>query len=942
MLRVHWMCVWLAGCAAGAGAAGDWPMLGHDAARSGATSAEIHPPFQRKWCRLFTDEGLMSGIQPVVADGKVLVGTLRGVVHAIDAETGHDVWSFNAGGAILHSVSVADGRVFFGCADGGIYALNLTDGTQAWRVQTGAAVWNAPAVDQGLVVVGSRDGKLYVLEGATGKVVWSAQTGGPILNSPALARRSADGQSRVYIGSEDMRVYAFDLSDGTLRWRSETLPGTSMRGYHPVVAPDGSVLVTVSPGIGTDRFQDLLLEMVRAVFGDFASWRHKKEENARLRVENFSLMEKPETYRAQLDYLRRRLEEQPAYQTFFVFDPDSGRQRFVAPIVYSESMNGPGAPALVTPDGKVVVKYQALLRSRYEHYSPFLNVGYLDTATGHIEPIMDQSRTYGWHDSLLLVHDEQCQLSLAGRVLINTHQDNVNAMDLETLQGFGQPFCLNIHEPAPGEAVGIWAHLLRNQNLPPGKEWLARGTAVYGGGSVLDTPVSVAGDSFYFLPTHELNAGVAVMAYGMKTNGTASGRTPPPTDKFTDAEWNKVQQLPWDWDTLEMPRLTHVPKSLPGPVSGTRGQPLTNQAAHAVAALSEADLDRILWETRSFEPRQDASGLVVDLRRRLDKAVRELIGNDWRPLLFPSGKFPEESYRFFLEPTETLYTLSLAYPHLDAGLREAVKERVGRWRAPGGPLAGAIGRATYEVHAGQVRSAYDEPPGKLLRIEPGVLRGDLARLYPLWLWAHTTDDWSPLERDWPNLRSLVERAPNKMEEDCRNGHLAGLMACGRLAHRMQDKETEEKAVKAVRQAMRDRLLFELAHTRGGLIWQVPRLRSAFSRWHFLTPEVGRLLSLHTGAIHRELMSLYVDHHRPTWWLAWNIETMMRNECPYEFPTMSAEVFAARRWILAEPPEKLAAFLDLPWCKADEYYIQKLAMTLDAAGHTEWVDVRARN
>ena len=173
----------------------------------------------------------------------------------------------------------------------------------------------------------------------------------------------------------------------------------------------------------------------------------------------------------------------------------------------------------MTPDGRVIVKFQALLRSRYEHYSPFLNVGYLDTATGHITPIMDQSRTYGWHDSLLLVHDEQCQLSVAGRVLINTHQDNVNAMDLDTLRGYGEPFCRNIHEPQPGEAVGIWTHVLRGTPLPVGKEWLARGTAVYGGGSVIDVPVSVAGDSFYFLPTHEINAGAALIAYRMQADG---------------------------------------------------------------------------------------------------------------------------------------------------------------------------------------------------------------------------------------------------------------------------------------------------------------------------------------------------------------------------------------------------------------------------------------
>ncbi len=65
-------------------------MLGHDPARSGATSTEIRPPFARKRYRLFPDEGIMSGVQPVVAGGKVYLGTLRGIVHAIDAETGKD------------------------------------------------------------------------------------------------------------------------------------------------------------------------------------------------------------------------------------------------------------------------------------------------------------------------------------------------------------------------------------------------------------------------------------------------------------------------------------------------------------------------------------------------------------------------------------------------------------------------------------------------------------------------------------------------------------------------------------------------------------------------------------------------------------------------------------------------------------------------------------
>ena len=55
----------------------------------------------------------------------------------------------------------------------------------------------------------------------------------------------------------------------------------------------------------------------------------------------------------------------------------------------------------------------------------------------------------------------------------------------------------------------IDAELLRSWPLPVDAhgDKFARGTAVYGGGSTIDTPVVIAGDSFYFLPTHEINAG---------------------------------------------------------------------------------------------------------------------------------------------------------------------------------------------------------------------------------------------------------------------------------------------------------------------------------------------------------------------------------------------------------------------------------------------------
>jgi outer membrane protein assembly factor BamB len=138
-------------------------MLAHDAARTGATQTEIRPPFERKWYRLFTDEGLMAGIQPIIADGKVFVGTKAGILHAMDSDTGRDLWKFKTDGAILHTCAVAESTVFFGNAAGNIYAVSADDARILWYLKTGSAIWNSPLVYEGVVVIGSRDGVLYAI-----------------------------------------------------------------------------------------------------------------------------------------------------------------------------------------------------------------------------------------------------------------------------------------------------------------------------------------------------------------------------------------------------------------------------------------------------------------------------------------------------------------------------------------------------------------------------------------------------------------------------------------------------------------------------------------------------------------------------------------------------------------------------------------------------------
>lgn len=904
-----------------------WPMLAHDATRSGATSFEIRPPFSRKWYRLFPEEGIMAGVQPISARGHVYVATLRGVIHAIDSDSGKDLWTFQSGGSILASPACDDRQVYFTATDGKLYALAQADGQLRWTFATGQAVWNSPLPVAGKVIFGGRDGHVYAVDPTTGKLAWRGDVKAPILSSPA-----ADvGNNRVFFACEDMRVYAFSLSDGHLLWTSERLPGVSFRGYYPVIAPDGSVLVTTTPLYGQDEIQDILLDAVREIFGEWASWRHTREENERLRQANFELLARPETYPRQMEAIRRRLLEHPEFQTFFVLDGTTGARRCVPPIVYAESMNGTGMPPVVAPDGKVIVKYQALLRSRYEHYSPFLNVGYLNCQTGEIVPIMDQSRTYGWHDSLLLVHDEQCALGVAGRILINTHQNDVNALDLATLKGYTEPFCRNIHEPAPHETAAIWRKLLHEEELPIGKEWLAQGTAVYGGGSVIDVAVTVADDGFYYLPTHELNAGCAVIAYRMDKSGTAHRETMLPQTPLTNDEQEQLRSRPWDWDTLRSPRLARlcgplgniVPSASEISSAETPPERLTDdQLNHMILQAGEADT--ISWPN-------DPS--FATFQRILESEVERIIQQAGRPFVFPAGKHPQEAYRFFADPAETLWALALAYPFVGDQEKQRIRGFVEGHQQAGGVFEPPFGKSTWNEKDVKSRSFYDVPKLPRLVLDDRHF-DDATRLYVFWLWARRSNQIESLRNHWATIKARMQVDSSAGDVDLGNGRLAGWIAFCQLARHFGDGEALAFGLQRTRQLIRDRLQYEFSHQRLGLMQEAKQQRYVFARWRNLTSEVAAILRECALPIHKELWSIYVQHHRPTWWLAWNVETAWRNENPFALPSMSEEIFAAQALILQRPPHELAPCLDVPWCQGDLFFVRKLAYALSAMAQAD--------
>ncbi len=110
--------------------ASDWPTFRHDAARSGATAARIGDVSELAWERRFGE-----ALTPAVAVGNALyvVEARRGILNALDADSGRPLWRFATSGPIDSPPTYSHGRLLVGGRDGYVYGLRADDGALIWR-----------------------------------------------------------------------------------------------------------------------------------------------------------------------------------------------------------------------------------------------------------------------------------------------------------------------------------------------------------------------------------------------------------------------------------------------------------------------------------------------------------------------------------------------------------------------------------------------------------------------------------------------------------------------------------------------------------------------------------------------------------------------------------------------------------------------------------------
>ncbi len=195
-----------------------WPMTRGGPALSGSVTAPLPVNPVTAWT--FAANGSIQA-EAAIADGRVFIGTIKGTLHALAADTGKELWRFETKDAIMAAPAVAAGKVFLSSNDGKLYALDAATGAAAWnfasedKISSGAVVIKAPAgtatPGSDWVLLNGYDGTTRVLAAADGKLIWSYKAEEPINGSPAIV----DGRWLVFGGCDSL-LHVINLKDGTL------------------------------------------------------------------------------------------------------------------------------------------------------------------------------------------------------------------------------------------------------------------------------------------------------------------------------------------------------------------------------------------------------------------------------------------------------------------------------------------------------------------------------------------------------------------------------------------------------------------------------------------------------------------------------------------------------------------------------------------------------
>ncbi|MBI3264931.1 MAG: PQQ-binding-like beta-propeller repeat protein [Acidobacteria bacterium] len=151
-------------------------------------------------------------IAPLWDTGWLILATSGGDLIGVRGNDGQIVWRVSLGSPAIAAPAPGGDRLYVALEDRRVVAAQLADGAKIWEFRLNDLATGVLA-DQERVYVGSKDNFLYCLLAKNGRYDWRQRTGGDLVGAPIMDR------SNVYVNSLDNLLRAYERKNGALRWK---------------------------------------------------------------------------------------------------------------------------------------------------------------------------------------------------------------------------------------------------------------------------------------------------------------------------------------------------------------------------------------------------------------------------------------------------------------------------------------------------------------------------------------------------------------------------------------------------------------------------------------------------------------------------------------------------------------------------------------------------
>lgn len=158
---------------------------------------------------------------PLIDEDILYIGSLSGVMHAFDLESGRLIWQKDEKQAINAKATRFKDSVIYGSKFGRFFSRHYLTGKLNYAIDLGASIESSPVVYAGRMFLHLRNHRIVALDASTGKIIWSYKRSVPYTTTLQRVSKVLPYGNNIIVGFADGYVGAISINEGIIVWEQK-------------------------------------------------------------------------------------------------------------------------------------------------------------------------------------------------------------------------------------------------------------------------------------------------------------------------------------------------------------------------------------------------------------------------------------------------------------------------------------------------------------------------------------------------------------------------------------------------------------------------------------------------------------------------------------------------------------------------------------------------